>query len=106
MCPNVTTDHPTWLCLEDKYMLTHDFEHRLFETMKDEPSDVYHSLIIIYLIKDYHIANALWEFHDINDFFVNYCFDTNFFVKFMALTILLLIVMLDYLIMKLVVYNH
>ena len=82
MCPSVTTDHLAWPCLEDKFMPTHYFEQHLFETMRDEPSGVYHSLIILYLIKVYPLANTLLQCNNINDFFVNYCFSTKFFMKF------------------------
>ena len=67
MCPSVTTDRSTCPCLEDRYISTYDFEQHLFETMRDECSDVYHSLIILYLIKVYPLANTLLEFNNIND---------------------------------------
>ena len=82
MCPHVVHDTPKWPCTVNQYMSTHDFEQHLFDVMVNEPSDVYHSLIILYLIKVYPLANTLLEFKDINAFFVNYSFTTIFFVKF------------------------
>ena len=74
MCPSVPRDTPTWPCNADAYMTPHEFEQHLFDVMKDDACDLYHSLIVLYLIKFYPLANTLLEFNEIKDFFVNYSF--------------------------------
>ena len=50
--------------------------------MSQDGSDLYHSMIILYLVKFYPLANTMLEFNEIKDFFVNYSFRIKSRVKF------------------------
>ena len=82
MCPTVKTAGPTWPCHEDAYMTVYQLEQHLYDVMRDNPNDMYHTMIALYLIKVYPLANSLLEFNNINNFFVNYRFSVNFNVNF------------------------
>ena len=74
-------------------------------TMREVPSDVY-SLIILYLIMVHPLANTLLDLKILTIFLSIILLVQIFLLNFMVITILLLMVDLDYSIMIVVFYKH